>query len=220
MSTTEVRTAEASTADVSTDTRRAWSLQARLMVTIIGIVALIIVGIAFAISAFLGQILQDNLTAKVSERAQETAQVLLSLQGHPATGGRTVTAYDVLSAGRQEPGVMLVLSSGSGLTNGAVVGSDGSVEELTAEQVSDVVGDVTHPGSASISVEGIGEYRVYAYQLQNYVAIVGMPLSEVQSTIAKIFAAVLGISAIGLVVLAVAIALIVRAGLRPLRAVA
>ena len=47
-----------------------------------------------------------------------------------------------------------------------------------------------------------------------------MPLSDVQSTIAKIFAAVLGISAIGLLVLAVAIALIVRAGLRPLRAVA
>ncbi|WP_457101542.1 sensor histidine kinase [Microbacterium sp. P5_E9] len=205
---------------MSTATRRAWSLQARLMVTIIGIVALIVVGIAVAISAFLGQILQDNLTAKVSERAQETAQVLLSLQGHPSTAGRTVTAYDVLSAGRQEPGVMLVLSSGSGLTNGAVVGSDGTVEELTAEQVSDVVGDVTHPGSSSISVDGIGEYRVYAYQLQNYVAIVGMPLSEVQSTIAKIFAAVLGISAVGLLVLAIAIALIVRAGLRPLRAVA
>ena len=58
---------------MSTVKGRAWSLQARLMVAIIGIVALIIVGIAFAISAFLGQILQDNLTAKVNETAQETA---------------------------------------------------------------------------------------------------------------------------------------------------
>ena len=116
--------------------------------------------------------------------------------------------------------MLLVLSSGNGLATGAVVGSDGTVEELSTAQVSDVVGDVTHPGSSSITVEGIGEYRVYAYQLQNYVAIVGLPLSDVQGTIAQIFAAVLGISAVGLLVLGVAIALIVRAGLRPLRAVA
>ena len=189
------------------------------MVTITSIVALILVGIAVAISAFLGQVLQENLNAKVRETANVTASALLRMQGPPGAS-QNVSAYDVLTEGRQQEGVLLVLSPVDGPATGAVVASENEVDELTTAQVDDVADAVTHAGYASVTVEGLGEYRVYAYQMQNHVVVVGLPLSEVQDTITQIITAVLLVTAAGLLLLGIAIALVVRAGLAPLRAVA
>lgn len=195
-------------------------LQTRLMVTITAIVALILVGVAVAISAFLGQILQENLNANVQETATITANNIVRLEGAPGTD-EPLTAYAVLSAGRQEEGVLLVMSGGGdqGAT-GAVVSSGSNVTTLTAEQVEDVTNAIRSPGLASVTVQGLGEYRVFAYQLPSRVAVVGVPVSEVQKTITQLFSAILMVTAGGLVLLGVAIVLIVRAGLEPLRSVA
>ncbi|QIG40187.1 HAMP domain-containing histidine kinase [Microbacterium sp. 4R-513] len=191
------------------------------MVTITAIVALILVGVAVAISAFLGQILQENLNAKVQETATITGQNILRLEAGPG-GDQDLTAYDVLTAGRQEEGVLLVTRGPDDpAATGAVVASDGTVKALTGAQV-DAIGDgIQRPGLYTVSVDGLGEYRVYADQLPNQtVAVIGLPLSEVQKTVAQLFSAILIVTAAGLVLLGVAIALVVRAGLRPLRAVA
>jgi two-component system OmpR family sensor kinase len=222
--TTDAVTAPAAEGDASMvgeppRRRRRWSLQTRLMVTITSIVALILVGIAVAISAFLGQILQENLNAKVRETANVTASALLRMQGPPGAS-LSVSAYDVLTEGRQQEGVLLVLSPVDGPATGAVVASENEVVELTTTQVDDVAEAVTQAGYASVTVEGLGEYRVYAYQMQNHVVVVGLPLSEVRETITQIITAVLLVTAAGLLLLAIAIALVVRAGLAPLRAVA
>lgn len=201
--------------------RRPWSLQTRLMVTITAIVALILVGVALAISAFLGQILQENLNAKVQETAGATVATIVQLQRGPQTG-EPLTAYDVLAAGRQEEGVLLVMSQlGDPAATGAVVSTGNTVKTLTEEQVEKVTGGIRHPGLESVTVDGLGEYRVYTYQMPNQtVAVVGLPLSEVQKTITQLFTAILIVTAAGLVLLGIAIAFIVRAGLKPLRAVA
>ena len=201
--------------------RRTWSLQTRLMVTITAIVALILVGVALAISAFLGQILQENLNAKVQETAGATVSTIVQLQRGPQTG-EPLTAYDVLSAGRQEEGVLLVMSQlGDAAATGAVVSSGNTVKTLTEEQVENVTGGIRHPGLESVTIDGLGEYRLYTYQMPNQtVAVVGLPLSEVQKTITQLFTAILVVTAAGLVLLGIAIAFIVRAGLKPLRAVA
>ncbi len=188
------------------------------MVTITGIVALILVGIAIAISAFLGQILQENLDAKVQETANVTASTHARMAG-PIANGRDVTAADVLSEVRQQ-GTLFVVSPFDGAASGAVVESDGTVTELTTAQVEQVLDEIKHPGLTSIKIDGLGEYRVYAYQLQSYVGVVGLPLSDVQTTLAQIITAVLIVTAAGLILIGGAIILIVRAGLRPLRAVA
>lgn len=201
--------------------RRPFSLQTRLMVTITAIVALILVGVAVAISAFLGQILQENLNAKVTETVGVTVQNLVQLQRGPQAGG-PVTAYDVLNAGRQEEGVLLVMSDATtGETTGAVVSSDSTVKALNDEQVANVTDTIRHQGLETVAIDSLGEYRVYAYPMPNQtVAVVGLPLSEVQKTLAQLFTAILIVTAAGLVLLGVAIAFIVRAGLKPLRAVA
>jgi two-component system OmpR family sensor kinase len=188
------------------------------MVAITGIVALILVGIAVAISAFLGQILQENLNAKVQDTANVTASTHARMQGGPSSPDQ-VTASDVLGEVRQQ-GTLFVVSPFDDSASGAVVESDGSVTDLTDDQVDAVLDQVQHSGIDSIDVEGLGEYRVYAYQLPSYVGVVGLPLSEVQKTLAQIATAVLIVTTAGLVLVAAAIILIVRAGLRPLRAVA
>ena len=198
--------------------RRPWSLQTRLMVTITAIVALILVGIAVAISAFLGQILRENLDGKVEDTATVTAQAHARMQG-PPSAGQEVTAADVLSEVRQQ-GTLFVISPFAGDPTGAVVESDGTVTDLTTDQIDQVLGAIQYPGLTSIDIEGLGEYRVYVYQLQTYIGVVGLPLSEVQRTLAQIVTAVLLVTTAGLVLVGGAIVLIVRAGLRPLRAVA
>ncbi|MEU1970031.1 HAMP domain-containing sensor histidine kinase [Microbacterium sp. NPDC019599] len=188
------------------------------MVTITAIVALILVGIAVAISASLGQILQENLDTKVQDVANVTAATHARMQGPPVAGAE-VTAYDVLSEVRQQ-GTLFVVSPFNGTPTGAVVEDDGTVTELTSVQVDEVLDAIQHPGLDSVTIDGLGEYRVYAYQLQSYVGVVGLPLSEVQKTLAQIVTAVLVVTAAGLVLVGAAIVLIVRAGLRPLHAVA
>jgi two-component system OmpR family sensor kinase len=201
--------------------RRPWSLQLRLMVAIISIVALILVGIAAAISAFLGQILQENLDAKVRDTAQLTLQTLAHMQGPPSPIEPAITASDVLNEGRQEAGVLLVMGTLDGAQSGAVVASDNDVDELTADQTQKIVSSLERSGLDTITIDGLGQYRVYTATGQNnYVAVIGLPLSEVQGTIAQIATAILIVTAVGLLVLGIAIALIVRAGLKPLRAVA
>lgn len=189
------------------------------MVAITGIVALILVAISVAIAAFLGQILQENLNSKVRETANMTLQSLIRVQGPPGVAAE-LTATDVLAEGRQPEGVLFVMSEGNQPATGAVVAADNDVDTLTDEQVQDVVDAIDHLGFDSVTVGDLGEYRVYAFQWQGYIAVAGLPLSEVQKTIAQIVTAVLLVTAAGLIVLAGAIVVIVRAGLKPLRAVA
>lgn len=198
---------------------RRWSLQTRLMVTIIGIVAFIIVMVGFATSAILGQLLQDNLDAKLETTRQEIGQTLVRLQ-FPAPEDEP-TAADVLGDGWQQPGTILLMQSlSTGETTGAYVEEPGDVEELTSEQISELIDAVTRPGTTSVSISGLGEYRVSALQTQRHVAIVGVSLDEVQATVAQIITTVAMVTAGGLLLLGIVIAIVIRRGLRPLRTVA
>ncbi|MET0812130.1 MAG: histidine kinase dimerization/phospho-acceptor domain-containing protein, partial [Microbacterium sp.] len=190
------------------------------MVTIIGIVTFIIVAVAFATSAILGQILQTNLDNKLRSTASETGQMMLGMQFSPT--GQELTATDVLSEGWQEPGTLLVMQGPSGATSGAFLAEPGDARELTDDQLDEVVTALTRPGPApvSIPVSDLGSYRVTGVTARNYSAVVGVSLSEVQSTVAQIITTVALVTAGGLLLLAAAIAFVVRSGLRPLRSVA
>ncbi|HWM15651.1 MAG TPA: ATP-binding protein [Microbacterium sp.] len=201
----------------ATPRRRRWSLQTRLMVAVIGMVSLILVIVALATSAILGTVLQDNLNARLRESVQQTGRTLLQLQFPPTS--TPIEAYDVLNDGRQSPGSVLVLRSPSGTTDGAYVTADNSVEALTEEQIDSVLDGIAQPDNPNVAIEGLGDYRVAAYQAQNYVGIAGLPLSEVQETITQILTTVLLVTAGGLLVLAAVIAFVIRASLAPLRAV-
>lgn len=188
------------------------------MVTIIAIVTFIIVAIAFATSAILGTILQTNLDAKLRTTVSETAQSLLRLQLSPAS--EELTAADVLGQGYPK-GTVLVMQSTSLSTTGAYVSDGGVVRELTDSQLQEIVEALSAPGATvSISAADLGSYRVTGFQAQSYYAVVGVSLREVQSTVTQIITTVALVTTGGLLILAAAIAFVVRSGLRPLRSVA
>lgn len=205
--------------DAASRRPRRWSLQTRLMVTIIAIVTFIIVAIAFATSAILGTILQTNLDAKLRSTVSETAQSLLRLQFPPSSD--ELTAADVLNQGYQAPGTVLVMQSATLTTTGAYMTDSGAVRTLTQSQLQEIVDALTAPDApVSISASDLGSYRVTGFQAQNYYAVVGVSLGEVQSTVAQIITTVALVTSGGLLILAAAIAFVVRSGLRPLRSVA
>lgn len=218
--TTESQSAVASDVSVN-DTarlgRRAWSLQARLIVAVIGVVALILVILALASSTILGRILQDNLDANLTKTFQQVSRPLLAPQFPPSAES---TAQQVLTESPQPSGVVLVLKSASG-TDGAYVAADGTVVALTETQLSQITDAASRPTLVTESIDGLGSYRLGQFQAgSSYIGVIGLPLTEVNTTIAQILTTVGLVTGGGLLLLSAIIALVIRRSLAPLRAVA
>ena len=206
-----------STAPAVTDARDAprarhrWSLQTRLIVTVVSFVALILVGVGFATGTILRSIMVENLNAQVSEASNIVQRMI-----QPGS-----TAGDVLNAGRQENGTLLVLQTFSGLS-GAYVDHDGNVVELTQSEISALMPQgVDEQGWGTLPVADVGEYRVkFQGTAGGVFYLVGMPTSELTSTVAQILTTVALLTVGGLLVLAALLALVIRQSLKPLRSVA
>ncbi|MFG6401939.1 sensor histidine kinase [Microbacterium sp. P04] len=181
------------------------------MSAIIGMVAIILAIIALATSAILSSVLQSNLQAEVTSQAQE-------IRFAPDS-----TAREVLTSGAFGDGSVLVMRNLVGGTTGAYVdGTD--VRELTDEQIRDIA-DSLRGATASdvVALPDLGEYRVSGRldPSGSYTELVlGLPLTEVTTTIAQILTTIALVTTGGLLVLGSIIAIVIRLGLRPLRAVA
>ncbi|MCU4672370.1 HAMP domain-containing histidine kinase [Microbacterium fluvii] len=187
------------------------------MITITGIVALILIAVGLATSAILGSILQQNLRSQLKDTAN---RVQLFQPGYPIDSRDAAT---VLQESRVEQGFLLVLSSTSGDPTGAYIDADDEVVELTSAQIDQLVAGVDDPNGSVVDVTGLGDYLVAPIGLGNsntVVGLAGVPMSEMRTTIAQILTTVGLVTAGGLVLLALAIAVVVRVSLRPLRSVA
>jgi two-component system OmpR family sensor kinase len=191
--------------------RRPWTLQARLMVAVIGMVAFILVMIGISTSAILSGVLYVNLGAQVDEAAS-TIQSRVAFQA---------SAETVLESNRFPDGTLLVMDSRAGYT-GAVVEDDGT-RALTDDDLGQITETLQSAESSAQTVDlpNLGEYLVRLYAAPGGGAfLVGLPLSSVTGTIGAILTTVALVTAGGLLLLAVIIAIVIRLGLRPLRAVA
>ncbi|MBB3158773.1 two-component system OmpR family sensor kinase [Microbacterium proteolyticum] len=191
--------------------RHPWTLQARLMTAVIGMVAFILVMIGISTSAILSGVLYVNLGAQVDEAAS-------SIQSRAAFSS---TAESVLESSRFPGGTLLVVNSRSGYT-GAVVDDDGP-RALTDDDLGQIVETLqsTEITAQTVNLPNLGEYTVRTYAAPGGGAfLVGLPLSSVTGTIGAILTTVALVTAGGLLLLAVIIAIVIRLGLRPLRAVA
>lgn len=191
--------------------RRRMTLQTRLMTAVIGMVAVILGAVGLATGTILSSIMQTNLDAQV----QQTLGQLRA--AYP-----TDTAADILSGGREQTGTLLVYRSPLGGTTGAYIADDDSVVALSAQQLESlVVGGVEQNGRGTVSISDLGEYRVGMTSGPNGTfALLGLPTSQVAATLAQIITTVALVTAGGLAILGVVLALIIRNSLRPLRAVA
>ncbi|MGC5170746.1 sensor histidine kinase [Microbacterium sp. DT81.1] len=198
--------------------RPAWTLQTRLMVTVIGIVSAILVIVAVTMSAILGAVLEGRLDDQLRSAAR------FALSGQPPGGleGADIDAASILRASPQQPGFLLVIGSRLAPASGAYVEQNGSVTALTDTQLQDLADDLERrgPGPATVQIDGVGSYLVRGSAVENSVAVVGLPRTEVEQAIARTLTTIGLLTAGGLFVLAGATALVIRVGLRPLRAVA
>jgi len=197
------------TAPPAAGRRRRWSLQTRLIVTVVSFVALILVAVGLATGTILRTILVDNLDSQVLNAASTLGRI---------TPGST--AEDVLSDGRQEPGTLLILNL-SGTPTGAYVDSSGAVVALSADAIAEVSPQVDPRGLGTVSVPGYGEFRIRMESTPSGMyAILGLTTAELTSTIAQIVTTVALVTSGGLLLLAAVIAFVIRRALRPLRSVA
>jgi two-component system OmpR family sensor kinase len=201
--------------------KRVLTLQTRLMVTVIGMVALILIAVALATSTILGQILAANLDTRVSATAD---QVRVSLGPQQSLVDGPPTAYDLLTTGHYYPsGTLLILNTQSG-TSGAYIDEHNTVRRLTTAEIRAIGTAVdarpASQGFATARITGVDTYRVTLRSGDGFFALVGLPTSEVSATVAQILTTVALVTTGGLLLLGVAIALIIRRGLQPLRAVA
>lgn len=214
MSTSPVEADAVGAPDAAPRARSPWRLQTRLMVTVIGIVSAILVVVAIATSVILRTVLEDNLDAQLRTVVESGLQVPGSFPGGD------VDANDVLSAGRQQPGFLLVLTTSTPPT-GAVVQDPDTVADLDSSQIATLVAAVSTGGFTTASLDDLGDYRVSpVFRGPEYVGIVGLPLDEVQRTVGMMLTTIALVTAGGLLLLAAATAFVVRVGLRPLRSVA
>lgn len=198
-----------------TTARAPWSLQTRLIVTVIGIVALLLVVVAAATSTILGTVLKQGLDSEIASTARS---VPLFSPGFPP---EQLTAHEALAGGRAPYGFLLMLRGADGAVSGAVVSGSGTVTTLTPAQ-QDELQDAVHAGDHDVTLEGLGGYRITAVAWPSALTtgVAGLPLRSVNETIGVMLLTVGLVTAAGLVVLAGAIVVVIRMGLRPLRAVA
>ncbi len=198
--------------------RGPWTLQRRLILTVVSIVSLILVLVSIVTSAVLGRVLEGN----VDDRLATLGTSALSMP--PGFPGANATAYQILEAGRQEPGFLLALRGADGMPTGAVVDDETlGVSRLDPAQVERIM-DAATGGISTVNVGGgLGDYRIITVRnsaTNETVGAFGLPLEDVQQTITSLLTAIALLTAGGLVLLGVATAWTIRRGLRPLHAVA
>ena len=197
--------------------RAPWTLQRRLILTVVGIVSLILVLVSLVTSAVLGRVLEGNVDARLKTLGTS------ALSMPPGFPGADASAYDILETGRQETGFLLALEGNDGYTTGAVVDETAGVSRLTPAQVARIM-DATTGEISTVNVGGdLGEYRIITVinrSTNEVVGAFGLPLEDVQRTIASLLTAIALLTTGGLVLLSVATAWTIRRGLRPLVAVA
>lgn len=213
---------EASEADVAAPAaadepkrRRApWTLQRRLIVTVVGIVSLILVLVAVAMSAILGSVLEDRVNNRLEVMVQRTASWV-----HPQLAAG-LTAAEILSEQPPQPGYLLAIQTRGNAPTAAVTDSDGQVVELDDQQIAQLADGLHGEGPLVVTIEGAGTYRVEGFPVADSIVVVGISRAEVAATVAQMLTTIALLTLGGLVLLAAATAWTIRAGLAPLRAVA
>ena len=198
------------------------SLQTRLMTAVIGFVSLILIIVAIITSATLGKTMEDQLDQKLSTNAHEVARWAQKFAATDAT------APNVLS-GQNVPSMGLLLAVVSPITgaSGVIVKSTpgdaltGTLQTLDTTQMSEIGTALSSTSVATVSITGLGSYRIMALNTPNGVIVVtGLPRDEIQNQLTQLLTVIALATIGGLILLALTTAVTIRVSLRPLRAVA
>ncbi|WP_199184345.1 HAMP domain-containing sensor histidine kinase [Cryobacterium sp. Y62] len=211
--------------------RLPWTLQRRLVLTVVGLLALVSITIGIVSVVILRASLVDRLDLQLASAADRSRTALGDgigdndgdslgdLPGNPHFG--TPTADSILSGPAQPPGLLALVYDGTSITTGYTDDASGEIESLTSEQVQLLADHVNQSTPVTVHLGGeLGEYRVQAETSRTgTLYLVGLPLSGVAATAAQLALIVGLVSLVGLVIVAIIAAWVVRLALRPLQRV-
>ncbi len=194
--------------------RRPWTLQRRLIVTVVGIVSLILVLVAVTMSAILGSVLESRVNDQLDAMVQRTSTWV-----HPQLLAG-LSAAEILSQQPPQPGYLLAIQTRPDPPTAAITDSEGVVVELDDDQIVQLADGLHGEGPLVVTIEGAGTYRVEGFPVGQSIVVVGISRAEVAATVGAMLTTIALLTAGGLILLAAATAWTIRAGLAPLRAVA
>ncbi len=195
---------------------RPWTLQRKLIATVVGITSLIMVFVGVAISVILGSVLESQLSAQVDSLRSRTESI-----GSLIAAGRS--AEDILQELPVGPGTLLAIETVPAEPTAAVTDAQGDVVALTATQIDQLADGLRQdraPESLVVDLDDLGTYRVGGYQTGPTVVVAGVSRAELVATTGQMLLTIGLLTAGGLLLLAAATAWTIRAGLAPLRAIA
>lgn len=178
-----------------------------------GIILLISGGTA----TILNGVLEGRLTTQLVVAEQRTSQAV------SATDAATRSAADIVNSIRMPTGYMLVLESPLSGVSGAIVQSDFTPYILGASQIdaiSSALQNQQRSGPVTVAIPRAGNYVITLTMIGTTTVAVGLPRSEIERTLTDMFTTVGLFTVGGLLLLIVVTTIVIRTGLRPLRAVA
>ena len=203
--------------------RAPWTLRRRLVVAVVGLLALVSLVIGVVSVAILSANLMDGLDSQLKNTANRSSP---QFENRPNVF-TPPTASDVLNGPSQQSGTLALVYDGSTVTAG-YTDQAGTIVGLTNDQVTQLVteldtavrnGQTSEPFSVDLGGE-VGEYRVMAETARSgTLFLVGLPVSSVTGTATQLAVIIALVSLAGIVLVAFLATAIVRLALRPLQRV-
>ncbi|BBY65257.1 sensor histidine kinase [Mycolicibacterium helvum] len=207
----------------------AWSLQVRLLALQVALLALVCIGIGAGTLTAMHRFLLDQLDAQVVDAATRSA-LLYAMGPPPPMPGMVLPAPSgvlpapsgafFLNAPGQSAGTLGALLSEDGVLDAAVVTDKGSLKPLS-ERARREIAATFFVRPSSITIDGLGAYRVIASPARNGRTIVtGLPTKSLDETQLSLLV-MLAVMVAGALAAAIMIGLLIlRRQLTPLSAVA
>jgi two-component system OmpR family sensor kinase len=214
---------------------RDWTLRARLVASLVGLLVVICVFVGafteIALNHFLMGRLDDQLRAAGNRVGYQADHPISDGTSAPTTPGTTTpggtpvgTRFGLFAPG-VEVNTIVVRVQSNGTTTAQILqqppqnGRAGAVAiSATAIKALEGVQSDGHP--RTLNVPGYGAYRVSSVKNPDGTTqVTGLPLTAVNDTLVNLTAVITGVALIGLVLAALLGAFIVRLALRPLRRV-
>jgi two-component system OmpR family sensor kinase len=199
---------------------RDWTLRARLVSSMLGLIVLICLGIGvfttYSLHSFLVGKLDDQLSSAGQRANNDDGGRLAGRHGFPGPG----TGQPPVQPNAQSEGSIEVFVTSTG-TTGSIRLASGVDSYLGSAAITQLAHTPADGEIRTVDVTGHGSYRIVASSSPDNQStiITGLPLAPVNSTVVRLSLIISALSLIGLAVAAALGAVIVRLALRPLNRV-
>jgi two-component system OmpR family sensor kinase len=200
---------------------KTWTLKRRLTATVAGLLVLATVLIGLVSVVALRGFLMERLDVQLHMTIERAQAAVRDPNKRPADrdGDRDDAQGALLAPGQQAGTLIAVVSPTTGV-NAGLLNNDGDIDLIDASALARLTAQPRDAEPQSISITGVGDYRVMAVRATNgEKLVIGLPLIEVDAVTAQLILVILVVSGFGLAVTIVAGRAVVGFELRPLNAV-